>query len=155
MPRRLRCGSGQSGNGPRASKLWERANQLRIHYEQAERHLQQIRKDGERELRAPDASSAGAELARAGLLARFEALREFAAEKAEVRAVWGLFFLLVLAMELMVLAAKMIYKDTVDDRINFVRERVSEHVAQQYHATMVSPVRAATTLLSQTFQRQV
>ena len=58
-----------------------------------------------------------------------------------------LFFLLVLFFELMVVFAKLVFGDTVDDELDRIREHISQQKAWAYMEAVTSPVASAKTLL--------
>jgi hypothetical protein len=57
------------------------------------------------------------------------------------------FFFLVLAMELMVVFVKLVFGETVDDRLDRIREELSRHKAESYLEAMTSPLAGARMLL--------
>jgi F0F1-type ATP synthase membrane subunit b/b' len=60
---------------------------------------------------------------------------------------WLLFCALVLFMELMVVFAKLVFGETVDDRIDRIREQLSRHKAESYLESVTSPLAGARGLL--------
>ena len=60
---------------------------------------------------------------------------------------WLLFFVLVLSMELMVVFVKLVFGETVDDRLERIREQLSRHKAESYLEAMTSPLAGARGLL--------
>ena len=66
----------------------------------------------------------------AGLLERIEALHQFVQGNNYALVAYTLFFMIVLFFELMVVLVKLVFKETVDDELEKVRERVSEHKAK-------------------------
>jgi hypothetical protein len=79
----------------------------------------------------------------AGLLSRLEALHAYTVANPTALAAWCLFFVLVLSMELMVVFAKLVFTETVDDELDRIREQLSRHKAQSYLDAMTSPVAGA------------
>jgi hypothetical protein len=64
---------------------------------------------------------------------------------------WLLFFALVLFFELMVILVKLVFGETVDDRIEAIREQVSHQKAEAFLEAMTSPVAGARRLLDATY----
>ena len=60
---------------------------------------------------------------------------------------WALFFMLVLCMELMVVFAKLVFGETVDDHLVRIREELSHHRARSYLEATTSPLAGAQSLL--------
>jgi len=60
---------------------------------------------------------------------------------------WSVFFLLILFFELMVVLVKIMFGETVDDKIERVRESISAQKAEAYEDAMTSPLRSARFLL--------
>jgi hypothetical protein len=137
------CGSGTRSLGPIYRELAKQADLLRKDY------LAAVDKLGSLTI-----SSAGALTAepayvvtKAGLLARVQALHEYTLANTAALAAWALFFLLVLLLEMMVVLSKLVFGETVDDRINAIREAVNDHKAAAFKAVATSPVANANQLL--------
>jgi hypothetical protein len=54
-------------------------------------------------------------------------------------AAWLLFFALVLSFELMVVFAKLVFGETVDDEIGFIREEIIRHKAREHRKSATAP----------------
>ncbi|MEJ7930282.1 DUF4407 domain-containing protein [Ramlibacter sp. AN1015] len=144
------CGSGTAGVGPIAKALRERASRLEQEYKQADAALRALREERRTRLAAIQVQPAS--VREAGLLGRLEALRQYTEERPAALLAWGLFFVLVLCLELLVVLAKIVFGDTVDDRLELVRERVSEQKARDYQAAMTRPGRSADEVLAAAFR---
>lgn len=143
------CGSRQKGRGPIVKLLEQFADRNREEYEAARARLHQKEMD-----KAAATERADEVLAESGILSRFQAFHDFSRDRPLVQIAWGLFFLLVLTMELMVVFVKLAFPRTVDDRVEEVRERISAAKADEYQATMTSPLRAAHGLVTSTYLPQ-
>ena len=142
------CGSRVRSVGPVYQKLAQQALVLRQDYERAQARLEALAKQRQAELNAwRDSPKA---LEEAGLLSRVEALHHYTMNNTAALVAWLLFFFLVLAMELMVVFVKLVFGETVDDRLDRIREELSRHKAESYLESMTSPVAGARMLLDST-----
>ncbi|WBY01528.1 DUF4407 domain-containing protein [Ramlibacter tataouinensis] len=141
------CGSGRRGRGPIVDLLEENAERFRQDLVAAQQNLRAI----EANKRAGLASAGDVARKESGILGRFEAFHSYAMQNPLVQIAWGLFFLLVLAMELMVVFVKFVFPPTVDDALEEVREYVAARQAADYRDAMTSPVRAAADLVKTTY----
>ena len=82
-----------------------------------------------------------------GLLARIEALHQYTMENNAALVGWSLFFALILFFELMVVLAKLVFGETVDDKIEAMREELSKNKAEAYIEAVTSPLFNARQLL--------
>ena len=85
-----------------------------------------------------------------GLLTRIEALHQYTTHNTAAFVAWILFFVLVLFFELMVVLAKLVFGETVDDELDQIRERISQQKARAYMEAVTSPVASARLLLEST-----
>lgn len=139
------CGSRVRSVGPVYRELASQASTLRQEYIAAEANL------GELNVRKTAAlaewRSSPQAIDQAGLLSRVEALHQYAANNTAALVAWLLFFTLVLFFELIVVLAKLVFGETVDDRIELIREQISHHKAQSYLEAVTSPAAGAMALL--------
>lgn len=139
------CGSRVRSVGPVYQKLAQQALVLRQDYERAQARMEALAEERQSELNAwRDSPKA---LEEAGLLSRVEALRHYTMNNTAALVAFLLFFFLVLAMELMVVFVKLVFGETVDDRLDRIREELSRHKAESYLEAMTSPLAGARTLL--------
>lgn len=142
------CGSGVRSVGPIYQRLAKQAQLLRQDYEAAQARLESLAIERQTALTSwRDSPKA---LEEAGLLSRVEALHSYTMNNSAAMVAWILFFALVLFMELMVVFAKLVFGETVDDRIDRIREELSRHKAESYLDAMTSPVAGARGLLEGT-----
>lgn len=131
-------GSGRSGIGPVYRALLEHANRLRGDYIEALSSLTHLELAREEKLalheRDPYLASSTA-----GLLQRVSALHEYTSRNFAASVAWSLFFLLMLFFELMVVIAKMVFPQTVDDHLEHVREMISKERASAYGEAITHP----------------
>lgn len=143
------CGSKVRSVGPVYRELSRQAEVLHLEYTAAQSELAHInnqRMQAVAQWRAkPDV------VAQAGLLSRVEALHQYTLRNTAALVAWFLFFLLVLFFELMVVFAKLVFGDTVDDELDRIREHISQQKARAYMEAVTSPVASAKTLLLQSY----
>lgn len=138
------CGSKVRSVGPIYRELSRHAEALRTEYVTAQEKLDQITTERSKELEAWSPDKAVEE---AGLLNRLQALHNYTTSNPWAMVAWGLFFGLVLIFELMVVLSKVVFKDTVDDELERVREEITRHKANAYKEAITSPVASAKLLL--------
>ena len=78
-------------------------------------------------------------LTEAGLLSRLAALHQYTTHNTVARVAWMLFFALVLSFELMVVFAKLVFGETVDDEIGRLREEIVRHKAKEHGKSATAP----------------
>lgn len=143
------CGSKVRSVGPVYRELSRQAEVLHLEYTAAQSELAHInnqRMQAVAQWRAkPDV------VVQAGLLSRVEALHQYTLRNTAALVAWFLFFLLVLFFELMVVFAKLVFGDTVDDELDRIREHISQQKARAYMEAVTSPVASAKTLLLQSY----
>ena len=142
------CGSGIRSVGVIYQRLADQSKLLRQDYEVAQARLEALAAERQAALeswrnspKAPD---------EAGLLSRVEALHHYTMRNTAAMVAWLLFFTLVLFMELMVVLAKLVFGETVDDRLDHIRDQLSRHKAEAYLEAMTSPVASARGVLEST-----
>jgi hypothetical protein len=142
------CGSGKASLGPIYRELAKQAEVLRSDYLEAAALLEPLEQDKLAKLEKAKASAQRD----AGLLERMEALQAFLRGKPHAQAFWGVLFALVLALELVVVFTKSAFsKETVDDHIRRVSEKVSRVRADNYYEATIDPVARAEALLEQEY----
>jgi hypothetical protein len=139
------CGSRVRNVGPVYRELALQAQALRGDYDRAQQALDGLvaaRQEALEEWRtSPEV------VAQAGLLARVEALHQYTLENRGAFWVWLMFFLLVLFFESLVVLVKLVSGETVDDRIEMIREQISQQKATAYLDAVTSPVAEARRLI--------
>lgn len=139
------CGSRVRSVGPVYQKLAQQAQLLRQDYDLAHARLDALAVERQAALHAWRESPKALE--EAGLLSRVDALHHYTMNNTAALVAWLLFFVLVLSMELMVVFVKLVFGETVDDRLERIREQLSRHKAESYLEAMTSPLAGARGLL--------
>jgi heme/copper-type cytochrome/quinol oxidase subunit 4 len=140
--------SGQRGTGPIFQQAQRHADVLHNDYAQAQANLAELAAQHARELAEMQASRSAVQ--EAGLLMRVKALHEFVVSDVLTLVGYGLVFLLVLMIELIVVIVKSAYRgETIDDRLQSMREQLAEHRARTYLQASTSPVAYAHSLVEQ------
>jgi hypothetical protein len=137
------CGSGSKSLGPIYRQLSKQAEILRKDYLAAQSKLESLAAMKTESIDKDNSSI----VAKAGLLARVQALHEYTSSNRAALFGWTLFFLLVLLFEMMVVLSKLVFGETVDDRINAIREEINRHKAETFKMQITSPVVHASQLL--------
>ncbi len=135
------CGSRVRSVGPVYQKLARQAQLLRQDYDRAHTRLEALALERQTALDAWRESPKALE--EAGLLSRVDALHQYTMNNTAALVAWLLFFVLVLSMELMVVFVKLVFGETVDDRLERIREQLSRHKAESYLEAMTSPLAGA------------
>ena len=143
------CGSGAKNLGPVARELLRQATVMGEEYKAAAVVLEKIR--GERDLAVAAYRANPTGIEDAGLLERVRALHQYTKRHKAAFAFWILLFLLVLSFELMVIAVKFAFGETVDDKTNKLKERLDQKKVENYYETVTSPVFKANQVLSETY----
>jgi hypothetical protein len=142
-----RCGGGKRGTGPIFEAANRHAQRLQQDYESAQAQLQALQGSQAQELAERTPATL---LQEAGVLARIKALHEFVTSDRLTLATYIVLFLLVACVEFMVVIVKYAFKaETVDDRLQSMRERLSESRASAYMEAVSSPAAGAKRLLHQ------
>ncbi|WP_298236616.1 DUF4407 domain-containing protein [uncultured Azohydromonas sp.] len=138
--------SGQRGTGRVFQQAQRHADTLQRDYAQVQAELAALTVRHGQELDQLRASRSA--VTEAGLLMRIEALHDFVLGNTLTLAGYALLFLLVLLIELMVVLVKMGYREeTIDDRLERMREHLAGHRAAAYLQAVTSPVSNARRLL--------
>jgi hypothetical protein len=140
------CGSRVRNVGPVYMELAREAARLRQDYDASQVKLDKL--EVERRHALESWRSSPRALDEAGLLSRVEALHAYTVNNTAALVAWALFFVLVLAMELMVVLVKLVFGETVDDYLIRVREEVSHHRAASYLDGITSPDAGVRRLIS-------
>jgi len=143
------CGSKIRNVGPVYRELARQAEMLRADYVSAQSQLEQLGARRAQALAQWRAAPQAAE--QAGLLARVEALHQYTMQNTAAFVAWILFILLVLFFELMVVLAKLVFGETVDDELDRIREHISQQKARSYMEAVTSPVAGARQLLEASY----
>lgn len=143
------CGSKIRSVGPVYWELSRQAALARIEYVTAEAKLTDLAIQKQNAIAKWRSTPQVVE--EAGLLARVEALHQYTKQNTAALVAWSLFFLLVLFLELMVVLAKLVFGETVDDELDQIRERISQQKARSYLEAISSPVNDAKHLLEATY----
>lgn len=143
------CGSKIRNVGPVYRQLSRQAEILRADYMAAQAQLEQL--GGQRAHTLAQWRAAPLAVEQAGLLARVEALHKYTTHNTAAFVAWLLFFTLVLFFELMVVLAKLVFGETVDDELDQIRERISQQKARAYMEAVTSPVAGARHLLEASY----
>lgn len=139
------CGSKVRSVGPVYRELSRQAEILRSDYLAAQVQLEQL--GGQRAQTLTQWRATPLAVEQAGLLARVEALHQYTTHNTVAFVAWLLFFMLVLFLELMVVLAKLVFGETVDDELDQIREQISQQKARAYMEAVTSPVAGAKDLL--------
>ena len=143
------CGSKIRSTGPVYRELARQADFLRKEYVLAQKQLnklQDAKKSALDELRANVTSENDT-----GLLNRLQALHDYTGRNRWAFAAWALFFTLVLFFELMVVFCKLVFRDTVDDELETIREAISQKKARDYMEAVTNPAAGALALIDGTY----
>lgn len=140
------CGSKLRNVGPVYRELSRQAEVLRADYLSDQAELEKISGQKTQAL-AQWRTVAPQAVEQAGLLSRMEALHQYTLHNTAAMVAWLLFFILVLFFELMVVLAKLVFGETVDDELDQLRERISQQKARAYMEAITSPVATAKQLL--------
>ena len=143
------CGSRIRNIGPVYRQLARQAELLRREHAMAQSRLDELVKARERALEEQRASPQAIE--QAGLLTRIEALYQYSMNRKAAFVAWLLFFTLLLFLELMVVLVKLVFDETVDDKIDIIREQISHQKVLDYMEAMTSPLAGARKLLDATY----
>lgn len=143
------CGSGAKNVGPVARELLRQAAVMGEEYKSAAKVLETIRADRDAAVTAYRINPTGVE--EAGLLERVRALHQYTKRHKAAFAFWVLFFLLVLSFELMVIAVKFAFGETVDDKTTKLKEMLDQKKAENYYQTVTSPVFKANQVIAETY----
>lgn len=138
------CGSKTRNIGPITIQLSKHAETLHQDYLVMQNKIDDLSKDkAEKLLRALENAPQ-----EAGLLARIDALHQYVWNNKVALIAWLLFFSLILFFELIVVLTKLAFGETVDDRIDRMREQIKQHRVESYMDFQLSPLAAARNLIA-------
>jgi hypothetical protein len=143
------CGSRLRSVGPVYRELARQAEILRKDYlnEQKKYETQTEKKNAQLD----EARESRLTASQAGLLSRIKALHDYTSRNTAAFVAWCLFLSLVLFFELMVVIAKLVFGETVDDELDRIRESISQEKARAYKEAITSPLFSAREMVSSTF----
>jgi len=142
------CGSRIRNVGPVYRQLARQAEFLRSEHLAAQSKLDELARA--KSVALEEWRAASSDTKKAGLLTRIEALHHYTMSNRAAFMAWVLFFALLLFLELMVVLVKLVFGETVDDRIEMIREQISYRKAADYMAALSSPLARARELLDTT-----
>ena len=143
------CGSKLRSVGPVYRELARQAELLRQEYMAAQAQLSFVTQNKVQALAQWRAAPPTVE--KAGILARVQALHEYTSHNTAALVAWILFFTLVLFFELMVVLSKLVFRETVDDELDRIRESISQQKARDYLEAVTSPVAGARALVAASY----
>lgn len=132
------CGSRLRSVGPVYRELSRQSETLRKDYLTEQQKFESLNNKKLEDLEK--ASSLEQVSLNSGLLSRISALHEYTAKNSAALIAWILFLSLVLFFELMVVIAKFVFDETVDDELDQIREFISQDRARAYKETITSPM---------------
>ena len=141
------CGSKTKKLGPIYKALKNQADLLQADYAKAQSQLEILKEAKEHKLDSAHKNIIG----ESGLLARIEALHNYTMENKAALVGWSLFFALILFFELMVVLAKLVFGETVDDHIEKVREDLTRNKVKTYQEAVNSPLYGASNLIQSAY----
>lgn len=142
------CGSRTRSVGPVYRQLARQAETLRQDYLEAQAQLESTIRERTNALDRSRQSPGVIE--KAGLLSRIKAFHAYASSDIAALWAWRVFFVLVLFLEMMVVLTKLCFPETIDDRLEAIREQVAKHKAERYCEAITSPLADARDLLDRT-----
>ena len=138
------CGSKNRSVGPIYHQLSNHAELLRQDYLMMQDKLDQLTSQKEQLINNSPAIAAK----QSGILTRIEALHQYIHHNTYALIAYILFFCLILLFELMVVITKIAFKETVDDRLNALKEKYDIKIATDYFNEQMSPLFLTNNLLS-------
>lgn len=143
------CGSKVRSVGPVYRQLARQAEELRNDYLVAQQQLEDQRRTNREALEKWREQPT--DVTRAGLLVRVQALHDYTTQNPAALIAWVFFFALMLFFELMVVFCKIVFGETVDDKIDRIREQISEFQARTYMDAVTSPVTGALAMVDASY----
>jgi hypothetical protein len=145
------CGSRLRSVGPVYRELARQADTLRKDYLAEQKNYEDL---NNRKLEDLERFSTFEQVnLNAGLLSRIKALHEYTTHNTIALAAWLLFLSLVMFFELMVVIAKIVFGETVDDELDRIRESISQDKARAYKEAITSPMYGARELVYSTLSQ--
>lgn len=139
------CGSKKRSVGPIYRQLSNQADLLRQDYLSMQIKLDEITSQQEQIISNMPVISAK----QAGILTRIEALHQFITHNTFALIAYALFFCLISLFELMVVITKIAFKETVDDKLNAMKELYAAHKAKIFMDEELSPLYLTNNLIAQ------
>jgi hypothetical protein len=143
------CGSRLRSVGPVYRELARQADILRKDYLHEQKKYEALIE--KKNLQLDEARESSKTASQAGLLSRIKALHDYTSSNTAAFVAWGLFLSLVLFFELMVVIAKLVFGETVDDELDRIRESISQEKARAYKEAITSPVFSAREMVHSSF----
>jgi hypothetical protein len=140
------CGSHRSLPGKIWRVLHDQTLERRADYLGAERTRDEL--EAKKAAALAELATSQSVIRDAGLLARLDALHRFMRAHVTAFHVWLVFFALIVLMEMVVLLVKATFGETVDDRIDALRDRLSDHRAVEYVEALTTPAGQARNLIN-------
>jgi hypothetical protein len=139
------CGTRRGG----VAKVWRekdrQAKLLRQDYLDAVQAQQTL--STEKDIKLGEIATSSSVLHEAGLLARLEALHKYTVQNPAAKAAWLMLFMLMVALETVVILIKYAFGETVDDHIERSRERLNHRQVSEYVEAQFSPEARARLLI--------
>jgi hypothetical protein len=114
------CGTGKANIGPVYKELNAYAETVRQDYIAAQSKLDQINSDKNRRIEESKKYS----IEEAGLLSQIEALHSYISQNKSAKIAYLLFFVMILAFELVTIFVKTVFNETADDLVEKAREGI-------------------------------
>ncbi len=134
-----KCGSGSKNLGPIYHALKVQADILHRDYDKAQSDYEMLNKEKSFKLLEAHTNI----LRDSGLLARIQALHQYIKENNAAFIAYFLFFALILFFELMVVIAKLVFKETVDDEIENAKAQIAIYKTKTFQRLATSPMLSA------------
>ncbi|MBS0454450.1 MAG: DUF4407 domain-containing protein [Proteobacteria bacterium] len=130
------CGSKRASTGPIYAELKRQEALRRQAYLAAEARLPVLDSEMTKAIELAEARATEG----AGLLERLEALHAFLAGKPLALITWVVFFAFMVLLELMVVVTKWAFgRETIDEKVERLKEAITLHKAKSHHDLMTSP----------------
>lgn len=143
------CGSRMRSVGPVYRELARQADILRKDYLREQKKYEALTE--KKNVQLDEARESSQTASQAGLLSRIKALHDYTSSNTAAFVAWVLFLSLVLFFELMVVIAKLVFGETVDDELDRIRESISQEKARAYKEAITSPVFSAREMVHSAF----
>lgn len=143
------CGSRIRSVGPVYRELARQAEILRKDYLREQKKYEELA--AKNNLQLDESRDSSHSISQAGLLSRVKALHDYTSNNTAAFIAWALFLCLVLFFELMVVIAKLVFGETVDDELDRIREAISQEKARAYKDAITSPVYCAREMVHSAF----
>jgi len=135
------CGSHVKSVGPVYRELARQSDILRNDFLREQKKFDSLIE--KKNLQLEETRESNLVVAQAGLLSRIKGLHDYTSSNSAAFVAWALFLSLILFFELMVVIAKLVFGETVDDELDRIRELISQQKARAYKEAITSPVFSA------------